>query len=88
MEKEKWGVHEGHCCVIHGCKYGDEDCPVLLRKTKQDYTCESCGYDGFKEVDEIIEFLHLKDEVKMKNDATYEKMTVSVDVLHRILSRI
>ena len=22
------GVHELHCC-LHGCKYGDEDCPVV-----------------------------------------------------------
>jgi hypothetical protein len=23
-----WGTHATHCCPVHGCKYGDEDCPV------------------------------------------------------------
>lgn len=22
------GVHAAHCCKWHGCKYGDQDCPV------------------------------------------------------------
>ena len=35
MEKSKLGMHEGHCCVLHGCKYGDEDCPVISGETQQ-----------------------------------------------------
>jgi len=31
-----------HCCIIHGCKYGHEDCPVYLGKIKQVYLCEYC----------------------------------------------
>lgn len=23
------GVHASHCCAVHGCKYGDKDCPVV-----------------------------------------------------------
>ena len=23
-------VHSRHCCVEHGCKYGEEDCPVVI----------------------------------------------------------
>ena len=38
------GVHRTHCCVLHGCKYGDEDCPVWNKKIKQDYPCEECGW--------------------------------------------
>ena len=35
-------VHTEHCCAEHGCKYGDNDCPVWLGFAKQ-----SCGYwDG------------------------------------------
>lgn len=30
MNKENWGVHISHCCILHGCKYGDRDCPVKL----------------------------------------------------------
>lgn len=43
IEKSKWGVHETHCCILHGCKYNDVDCPVELALIKQKYTCESCN---------------------------------------------
>lgn len=36
------GVHQTHCCVHHGCKYGDEDCPVEQRQVVQEYPCEMC----------------------------------------------
>ncbi len=32
-----------HCCIEHGCKYGYEDCPVVLGEVKQAYPCETCG---------------------------------------------
>lgn len=43
IPREKWGVHESHCCVKHGCKYGHEDCPVAMELTKQQYPCEVCS---------------------------------------------
>lgn len=45
IEKENWGVHETHCCAKHGCKYGDEDCPVVIGFIKQKYDCEDCIYE-------------------------------------------
>lgn len=46
VEKGHWGVHETHCCSIHGCKYGYEDCPVVLGGLiKQKYKCEDCDDD-------------------------------------------
>lgn len=42
MDKSKYGVHQTHCCIIHGCKYGDEDCPVESGEIEQDYDCEDC----------------------------------------------
>lgn len=36
-------VHQSHCCVIHGCKYGDKDCPVVGKKIKQLYLCYDCN---------------------------------------------
>ena len=41
-------VHTEHCCVVHGCKYGD-NCPVELGKKRQSYLCEDCY--GFMEFD-------------------------------------
>lgn len=35
-------VHAGHCCARHGCKYGEDDCPVVLNRVEQKYPCESC----------------------------------------------
>ena len=43
LSEEKYGVHRTHCCVIHGCKYGDLECPVEKGIIKQDYPCESCN---------------------------------------------
>lgn len=42
MDKSKYGVHESHCCIHHGCKYGAEDCPVVSGEIKQLYPCEDC----------------------------------------------
>lgn len=42
---EKYNPHPSHCCARHGCKYGYDDCPVYLQEQKQEYPCESCGYD-------------------------------------------
>lgn len=44
IPKDKWGVHETHCCSVHGCKYGDEDCPVSIGLTGG-VRCESCDYN-------------------------------------------
>lgn len=35
-------VHTEHCCFVHGCKYGDDDCPVATGKQMQSFPCESC----------------------------------------------
>ena len=39
------GVHQSHCCKWHGCKYGDDNCPVVHGLVKQDYLCEWCNED-------------------------------------------
>lgn len=40
-------VHTRHCCKFHGCKYGDDDCPVALALKQQKYPCEYCHEYGF-----------------------------------------
>lgn len=42
IPEEDWGVHIGHCCVDHGCKYGEVDCPVSLDLVEQNRDCEYC----------------------------------------------
>lgn len=56
---DRIGVHQTHCCVYHGCKYGDSDCPVMIGETTQKYPCEECMYDPMLE---IID--HLDDLIK------------------------
>ncbi|MDD4779153.1 MAG: hypothetical protein PHT02_00920 [Tissierellia bacterium] len=53
MDKSKYGVHASHCCIKHGCKYGDKDCPVVNRKIKQEYLCEYCGEDDIKDLEQL-----------------------------------
>ena len=37
--------HDTHCCIEHGCKYGDDNCPIYLGIRKQLYSCEDCGLE-------------------------------------------
>ena len=39
------GVHGSHCCKYHGCKYGDDDCPVKTGEVDAQYLCEFCEDD-------------------------------------------
>lgn len=45
------GVHQSHCCILHGCKYGGE-CPVVNGEVDQEFTCELCDDEGIESVDE------------------------------------
>lgn len=35
-------VHTEHCCIIHGCKYGDR-CAVSTGELRQTFPCEECN---------------------------------------------
>lgn len=48
-------VHTEHCCVFHGCKYGDDDCTVFTRAKRQSYPCERCGDLGMNASKEDLE---------------------------------
>lgn len=41
-EQEDTDVHTEHCCRLHGCKYGDLDCPVETGVKAQTSWCEDC----------------------------------------------
>ena len=44
MKKQIQDVHTGHCCLDHGCKYGNKNCTVVTKKALQEYRCEACDY--------------------------------------------
>jgi len=51
MNKEYKDVHTEHCCILHGCKYGnDVFCTVVTKQAPQSYCCESCGDDGIRDL--------------------------------------
>lgn len=86
MEKNKWGGHKSHCCTLHGCKYRDSDCPVVTNQVKQDYLCEYCSDDGFKELEDLEEFLQLKAQVEKAKEDKTESITVSVKMLEILIT--
>ena len=43
--ENKRDVHTEHCCVTHGCKYSQADCPVVSGMKKQTHPCEDCVDD-------------------------------------------
>jgi len=57
MKTSQYGVHRNHCCVLHGCKYNDVDCPVVNRLIDQEYICEDCEAHGIKNVDSLKKIL-------------------------------
>lgn len=42
------GVHDAHCCPVHGCKYGDDYCSVVegFERGIKDEGCEFCHEDS------------------------------------------
>ena len=64
------GVHRTHCCKLHGCKYGDENCPVADGTIMQDYPCERCGMDdnihSITELEQVIEIRSLTVQERKK----------------------
>lgn len=50
-----YGTHISHCCIKHGCKYGEDDeCPVVNGIEIQKYICMDCDNEGIKKVEDII----------------------------------
>ena len=56
-EARQRGVHATHCCILHGCKYGSPDCPVVLNRVGQEYPCEQCPEEPVSDAD-ADELLH------------------------------
>jgi len=54
--------HATHCCVQHGCKYGDPNCPVATKKEPQVYACEICDWE--KGNAEFLEIAYLMNQVE------------------------
>jgi hypothetical protein len=42
LTDQQVGTHVTHCCEYHGCKYGNENCPVENKEVDQQYPCMEC----------------------------------------------
>lgn len=59
IDREYESYHDQYCCPLHGCKYGNEDCPVVGgRETGApcEEACEKCGGAGWLWADELDHF--------------------------------
>jgi hypothetical protein len=71
MVKMSDGVHIEHCCRLHGCKYGDCNCPVVLGKIRQDYLCEWCEFDGVHTHGDLASEILYRNKGEVKKDIAY-----------------
>ena len=68
--EDDYGVHNTHCCKVHGCKYGDHDCPVEFG-TAEGIRCDDCRYDDQDLDDEIDSLFDRFDHLFKRGDFKY-----------------
>lgn len=67
IEVDTIGVHAAHCCKKHGCKYMDDDCPIVTGKVEQMYPCGECG-SNLREAKDIFATLTGDERVEVMLD--------------------
>jgi hypothetical protein len=93
MEVDHIGVHRTHCCVLHGCKYGDKDCPVANEVIKQDYLCEDCLPYFNPEVKHEVnvsetEYISIEDRSKSYYVTEQEMKLGDLVVFHKVINEV
>lgn len=86
MKVNRHGVHSYHCCVLHGCKYGDDDCPVVSGEVLQEYTCESCEDSNYNKLEDVLQHHSLLDQIKQAKSKGQQQITVDVAILEKVLN--
>lgn len=86
LEKELVKTHETHCCAIHGCKYNEEDCPVVSKEIKQQYLCPDC-HETFNDMDDVVEILLVQNKIKELRAKGESEITIRLDVLERLMDK-
>lgn len=61
MAVKNIGTHVTHCCLRHGCKYSEEECPVETGVNEQEFACPYCTSSStletrIKEIEEELEW--------------------------------
>ena len=54
-------IHDDHCCKVCGCKYGDDDCPVVAGRVPglSPEDCEGCQFDKANQSEAEAEYATL-----------------------------
>lgn len=68
-------VHRTHCCIMHYCKYGDDDCPVTTGEILQDHLCEFCKDTFFNQDHKIPDFT--MDDIKKRYIKKNRKLKIN-----------
>lgn len=66
-----------HCCVLHGCKYGHDYCPVENGTEVQEYTCPQCESPKScrEQAAEMIRNAKRQEELEYKIKEAYPEKT-------------
>lgn len=62
-------VHTRHCCRVHGCKYGEVDCPVWLVQRSQECPCEVCWEYDIKSIESVPK-IKIKEIIKRRSECS------------------
>lgn len=84
-------VHKAHCCHVHGCKYGDVNCPVEGGSVFQNHPCEQCPGNSDFTIEITAEELYaIRDITDRANGYAHQLGTPlrSVDELSWALRRL
>lgn len=52
IEVNTW-EHMKECCVVHGCKFNDEYCPVVNASREQNWPCEKCNHEKIYTLEQL-----------------------------------
>jgi len=85
MKIKNIGTHAYHCCAIHGCKYGDKECPVTTKKVEQEYTCQWCDESGFHTIDDVKQYVHYEKELQSAIEQGHKTIEVDVNFLTKMM---
>jgi hypothetical protein len=64
-------IHTAKCCVLHGCYYGESDCPVRTEVDVQDSLCIKCSDSYSIDREQLIA---LRDLMLLANGRTHERL--------------
>jgi hypothetical protein len=53
MNQVSWDLHIENCCAVHGCKYGEEDCPIAAHEEVQKNICSTCSQKGIQSISHL-----------------------------------